>query len=517
MLRNVIEDYLSSIEELQLFEPFRQLLALKGYYDTHIVHSSTEFGKDIIAKKEVDGKEHQFSFQLKAKDVKTNTFRQEVRPQIIEAYTNKLSHPNFNTNLDYQVIFVTSGEIKQPASINFQQLNKFLETKLNQIRCDTWDKNYLVEKFLKVGIEPFYSLHKSTETAGSFISFYSAIKNHKDIDFLEIERYSKKWLDYDYDNPINRLEILFEAYFFSKLLIDDKRYYEALLIISSLVRVILKNDVYAEYKDIIEEYTDSLFQKVLVEINGIFEEGNDYPIIESTKGGIFKIFYYPILCHEYLELLSFCYLFSSSDELKENAFQLILKLLDEKGAFRPISDNYAITIVLVSLCLYKADKKEELKRYLNNVTVWLANRYKEIGISSLGSTREEEFEQLLSEYLEGYSYSKLATSFTANAVLDISYKIGDQKLYEDIANDLKAVELIPEFYHILNQDALYTYDDPSILTSNDDKFKLAYEDDYTKMIKHERANSSVELDQNVLFLIFLLRDRYFPTKIFNII
>ena len=81
MLRRVVEDYLESIKEIQFFLPFSSLLLLKGYYDIHIIHSSAEFGKDIIAKKNVDVNPVQYVFQLKAGDVNLTKYRDEVQPQ----------------------------------------------------------------------------------------------------------------------------------------------------------------------------------------------------------------------------------------------------------------------------------------------------------------------------------------------------------------------------------------------------------------------------------------------------
>ena len=69
MLRKLIEDYLESITEIQFFMPFAVMLQGKGYYDVHVTHGITEFGKDVIAKKDINGKTIQYSFQIKAGDI----------------------------------------------------------------------------------------------------------------------------------------------------------------------------------------------------------------------------------------------------------------------------------------------------------------------------------------------------------------------------------------------------------------------------------------------------------------
>jgi hypothetical protein len=190
-------------------------------------------------------------------------------------------------------------------------------------------------------------------------------------------------------------------------------------------------------------------------------------------------------------------------------------MLDEQqGCHRIISDNYAISVVLVSLTLMKLEQLERLRKYLNNVCVWLCDRHEELGIAPIGSNHEEELEQLLSEYLSGLPYQKRGTSFAACILLDLTFVLREKTLFEQIANDLRAAEIILEFYHVLNDDALYTHDDPTIVTSTDFDFSLDFTNNYSVMIQHERdANKITSRKKIILFLIFLLRDRYFPTFI----
>lgn len=516
MLRNVIEDYLTSINEIQLFEPYRQLLESQGFYDTHIIHGSTEFGKDIIAKKKINGTVVQFSFQLKAKDINTSTFRDEVKNQLLEAYTNKLSHPNFDRDAEYHVVFVTSGIIKPPVTINFQEFNEFLTNNLKVNAVKTIEQPELIEQFQRYGIEPFYTHHDETEVVGDFWEFYSKLKNNVYFDSFFVEGYTRKWLDYDWDNSINRLEILFESYFFSKKLIDDEKYYKAILILAALVRVLLKNNVYDSYNVILENYIEEILEQFTLSLSKIWDESDEYEVIKATSSQTFSIFEYPIFCHRSLELLSLCSLFITNDTLVDKSNKLIDKMLDEPGSIRPLSDNYAITVVLVSLVLFKFEKYGLLKKYINNITVWLCDRYEEHGLSTLGLNKQFEFEHLLSEYISGLDFTNTKSSFIANILLDIAYQLEDEEFYENVANDLKAVEIIPEHYHVLNEQALFSYDHISIVTSSDHDFSLQRIENYTKIITHEREELKIsEFKITFLFLLILLRDRYFPSVVFD--
>lgn len=203
----------------------------------------------------------------------------------------------------------------------------------------------------------------------------------------------------------------------------------------------------------------------------------------------------------------------TASKRSEEIESLFLKLLeDHKGCYRIISDNYAIGVVLTGLSLIKLGKRELLKKYLNNVCVWICDRYQNIGLSPIGSAPQEEFEQLLSEYIDGLSNFKNASSFIVCVLLDLAYMLNDKDFYQAVANDLRAVDIVPEFYHILSGEALFTYSHESIVTSLDSDFSLNYEENYTKMIEYEKKANTIRIrDKFLFFIMFLLRDRYFPT------
>ncbi len=511
MLKSVIEDYLISIKELQFFLPFSHLLEAKQYYDIHLVHGSTEFGKDFIAKKKECDSVIQYSFQIKAGDINLSKFRAEVKPQLLEAYTNKLSHPNFDDRLEYKVVFVTTGNVLQPASIDFQEFNKFLKSKLTVHEIEVWEKDRLISEFVNIGLEPFFNIHKSPILIGSFFNFYSKITNDQPIDFLAIERYSHYWLSLDWERIENRLEVFFEGYFFSKLFLERKRHYEAILMLSALIRCLVKNKIYQDYQPIIAKYVNEILESFFQKFDDYYS--NNPSILVSECRGFFSIFYYPANCLKSLELLSLYILTNDHCNKKIIAtFTNIFK--NEQGAEHPLSDNYAVSIVLISLALLKLKQVDDAKKFLNNVTIWLCDRYENLGLSGIGATEQEEIEQLLSENLTGYTCSNKRTSFIANTLLDLSYLIGDSGFYTDIANELKAVSIIPEFYHVLDFDSLFTYEHPAILSQHDSEFSLELKDNYSPMIEYERRESKLKLvggSNEFLYLMILLRDRYFPT------
>jgi hypothetical protein len=490
-----------------------QLLELCGYYDIHLIHGTTEFGKDFIAKLKEPSGEVQYSFQIKTGDVNLNRFRTEIKPQLLEAVTNRLSHPNFDRSLLYRVVFVTSGIVQPPATIEFQEFNRFVKEKLNATPILTWEKPKLTTDLLNIGIDPFFDLHRSPEFAGRFFKFYSQIANDEPLSFFDIETYSKYWLELDWSSPLNRLQVFFESYFFSKLLFDKARHYESSLVLASLVRVLIKNGVYPEHKEIIREYLDEIVLSHFDKASSDYKTTHPYLL---DNEGVFAIFYHPLSCLHTLELLSLYILTSAKGNRDLVAF--FLRMIDEqKGCYRILSDNYAVTIVFVALTLLKLSEIDRLRKFLTNVCVWLCDRQGEVGIAAIGSSLQDEIEQLLSENLKGLSDHNNAGGFAACACLDMAHIMRDKKVFEDIANDFRASETIMEFYHVLNDEALFIHDHETIVTSTDNQFSLDWRDDYTQMISYERKANSISFrNKGILMISFLLRDRYFPTFIADI-
>jgi len=514
MLRKVVEDYLESISEVQFFLPFSSLLLLKGYYDVHIIHGSSEFGKDIIAKKDENDGPVQCVFQLKAGDVNLAKYRDEIQPQLLEAVVNNLSHPNFDPSLTKKVFFVTTGIIKPPATLAFQEFNNFIQTKYKLDPILSIEKLSLVEDFVKHGLEPFFTLHNDPAFVGEFFDFYAKIKNNRVLDSFSIEAYTKRWIKADCENNINRLQVFLEAYLFSALLYRSKQYYQGVLFIAGLARFLAKSNLYSQHHHALFEYLKIMVSSLIDDVQAIYK--NDQTLTDPASAtGLLAIFQYPKICLHSLELLSLANLLLEESDPRLNAF--IVEIIErERGWERPLSDNYAMSIALIGLSLIKSAEITLLKKLINNVTIWLCDRYGNMGLAPLGSSEDEEFEQLLSEYLDGLKCQKTKSSFIASILLDLAYLANDPPFYEAIANELLASSVITERYHILNDDDIYEYE--RIYNSYDPEYSRKYVDVYSRGIAIEKEGNKITSRSAVLFfLMFLLRDRLFPTFIFELL
>ncbi len=75
MLRNVLEDYLSSVKERDFYYPLSALLQAMGFFDIYITDGPGEYGKDFIAKRVEDGITYQYKIQAKKGDIDQEDFR----------------------------------------------------------------------------------------------------------------------------------------------------------------------------------------------------------------------------------------------------------------------------------------------------------------------------------------------------------------------------------------------------------------------------------------------------------
>lgn len=162
------------------------------------------------------------------------------------------------------------------------------------------------------------------------------------------------------------------------------------------------------------------------------------------------------------------------------------------------------------------NQKDLLKKYVTNICVWLCDRYQQNGLSPIGYKPDKEYQQLLSEFLSGLEYFENKASLIAAILLDICYYLNDDQLYSDIANDLRAVEIIPEYFHVNTRDQLFDYE--KVIVETDYDFSLELKKDFTNYVKYRNANFNITLQKKeAVLLMFQLKDRYFPNIIFDLI
>ena len=121
MLREVLEDYLSSVVERDFDYPTSALLQAMGFREIHFTHGTVEFGKDFIAKRLDNGVDYQYVIQSKRADISQSLWRNQIRGQLEEAIVSKLSHPQFDETLPRKAIPAMTGRLISNARLTSQE------------------------------------------------------------------------------------------------------------------------------------------------------------------------------------------------------------------------------------------------------------------------------------------------------------------------------------------------------------------------------------------------------------
>src|SRR4051812_43203654 len=108
MLDAIVANFVDTVSERGFDAPFLALLRARGFYDIHFMHGGYEFGKDFIAKLGEAGVERQYVFQSKAGNFNLGGWA-AAAPQIELLRHSELAHPNFDSLLPRQAVFVMTG------------------------------------------------------------------------------------------------------------------------------------------------------------------------------------------------------------------------------------------------------------------------------------------------------------------------------------------------------------------------------------------------------------------------
>lgn len=166
MLERVVENWLTSVNELSMQVPFCQLLAGEGYQVVHVSrHDPFEQGKDVIA---IAPDGVPCAFQLKSPSasgkITNRQWERECRDQVIRLVEIPIKHPSIDPNLPRRTYFVTSGLLDEEVRVEIDDRNPDWErrgcprletvlkgqllTRFKELHTDLWPVELTFEKAL---------------------------------------------------------------------------------------------------------------------------------------------------------------------------------------------------------------------------------------------------------------------------------------------------------------------------------------------------------------------------------
>jgi hypothetical protein len=526
MLRNVLEDYLSSVKEREFYYPLTALLHAMGYYDIHITDGGSEIGKDFVAKRVEDGTTYQYVIQAKKGDINQAEYR-KIQQQLLEALILKnLAHPQLDLDLPQRTILVTTGELKDNAILEFREFNSTLVNKYKTEEVEFWGKNTLIEYSEKYGLT---GVHRTTASGlRSFAQFYltysKAIQGN--LSDREIEEFSRLWLDETLDYKKRILRASIEADIIASKLVESGHIYEAITVYLSLARLVMQVMYENEDPDVVLILEEIINDKVLIFCHQFFNElkagweGEEKSLLRLCfNSSYMPMLHYLVWCARVLETASLYFFLAEKEKERDEIVAFLSEFIEkEEGCGHIPGDRYATSLVWSALALIQAGRTDKATDLVKRSVVWLCDRVeKGYGIARYDADEKEETYTLLGYPFDFVKVDKNRSSYLATIANDLAAFMGDKDFYADVVNDLAACELVYSYWQFPDTKAILTIDKEECRTYPNipHQFTLTnFEDyEYAEHIKHEP--SSFQITQrgglnSLILLSVLLKDRYFP-------
>lgn len=526
MLRNVLEDYLSSVKEREFYYPLTALLHAMGYYDIHITDGGSEIGKDFVAKRVEDGTTYQYVIQAKKGDINQAEYR-KIQQQLLEALILKnLSHPQLDLDLPQRTILVTTGELKDNAILEFREFNSTLVNKYKTEEVEFWGKNTLIEYSEKYGLT---GVHRTTASglrgfAQFYLTYSKAIQGN--LSDREIEEFSRLWLDETLDYKKRLLRASIEADIIASKLIESGHIYEAITVYLSLARLVMQVMYENEDPDVVQILEEIINDKVLIFCRQFFNElragweGEEKSLLRLCfNSSYMPMLHYLVWCARVLETVSLYFFLAEKEKERGEIVAFLSEFIDkEEGCGHIPGDRYATSLVWSALALIRAGRTDKATDLVKRSVVWLCDRVeKGYGIARYDADEKEETYTLLGYPFDFVKVDKNRSSYLATIANDLAAFLGDKDFYADVVNDLAACELVYSYWQFPDTKAILTIDTEECRTYPNipHQFTLTnFEDyEYAEHIKHEPLSFQITQRgglNSLIMLSVLLKDRYFP-------
>lgn len=527
MLRNVLEDYLSSVKERDFYYPLTALLHAMGFYDIHLTDGGSEFGKDFVAKRVENEITYQYVIQAKKGDINQPDFRNKILGQLLEAVVlKKISHAQLDTSLPQKTILVTTGELKDNAFIELRELNSTLENEYQKEKVEFWGKNTLIEFSEKYGLT---GIHRVTAKGlAGFAQFYLTYSRAIEgtLSDRDIEKFSRLWLDESLDYKKRILRAAIEAEIIATKLVEGEHIYEAIAVHQSIARVVMQAtyetndaDVLEIYEEVIRENIIPLCERFFHQFKSDWEESEKSLLHLCLKDSSFPMVHYLVWCARISEIAALYFFLTKDRSERDEVISFLIEFFGkEEGCGHIPGDRYAVSMVWVTLALIQAGRNDQAAALIKKSVVWLCDRVeKGYGIARYDADENEETYTLLGYPFDFIKVERNRSSFLATVLSDLAAFMGDKGFYADIVNDFEACEIVYNYWQVPDTKAIFTIDTEECLAYPNIPHQYSMTDfedfNYAEHIRHEPSSFQITERaglSSLVLLSVLLKDRYFP-------
>lgn len=337
----------------------------------------------------------------------------------------------------------------------------------------------------------------------------------------EIERYSRHWSGADVDRDRRLLLCAVESEVLAQQCISHDLIYEASQLHLARLRLLCELS-YSENVDALRQFWEPEIERLhalCANYSRRVQEAwvGDRDLVRTWFSDIYMTTY-PVECARIMELASLAYFTANDTEGKERLGAFVRDFVQvEIGCAHPISDRFAVSLILASLVLIDQDHLDAAASLLERATVWLCDRYEEgHGLSGVEADEQVETNMLLGYPFEFINVPQRCDSLLATALMDLAAFLKNADLYSDIVNDVKAVTIYAEYWQprdtvgaclIEGQDVLHY---PNVEFA--DTLPRAGQE-YAEHL-HDESDSFRFVEAfgpcSTIAIMALLRDRYFP-------
>jgi restriction endonuclease len=517
MLASVVAGYLDSVEEREFDVPFMALLRAMGFSDVHFLHGAQEFGKDFIAKREIDGVLRQYAFQSKAKQISLGEWG-NIRGQLDILRTNTLGHPNFAPDMPRTVALVCTKRLTGQARIEAQNYNKYLQGR-SETPVALWDQDTLVEFFLGV---PDITL--ATQPSAEFLEILGVVDQSRASD-RQLERYSRNWLG----GIVTPWRAVLEGAILANHLRERERLDLACFVGLGLIRAAWSGGHGAEPPSASVIEWANLGRLIFVQnALKLWQRCNDEMLdptaLIQRHDHITAFFTYPVRCLTTAEILSLLALSGAEavqgdlNRLSEFVHRFVV---NQPGAAHPVSDRFAVSLVPVGTLLLRNGHKETLVAWVREVTKWVADRYERgLGLAAESAPPDEVVLRLVGRALEHVPFERRTDSFVASALLDLTALSGVGDLFDLVRNEFLAVKATPRVLTVPDTGAQYVTNAAELRLESNAPYEEHWKplDGWKVAPHHSDEPAARYLDRigrswDLLAIASVLRDRLFITAV----
>jgi hypothetical protein len=449
VLRTLLGDYLDRVTERAFDLPFLLLLPEMGFYDVHYSHGAMEFGKDFIAKRIEDGRVVQYSFQTKAGNIGQAAWQNDIQGQMLTSIVTDLVHGGFDLHAPHKPVLVTTGDLIGNAGHLLTALNRTIADTYHkpESQIALWAKQNLVDFLVEHGLAGMLRSNAEGQLEfGRFLIIHGQSLQDR-LSARELELHSRHWLR----SPVELNQLLqsaIEAELLTQQCTENGRWYEAAFALLGAIRV-LSAAAFATSANLTDPYAQAVAQlhqlcaSAVAAFQVEWEPGRNLLDLASLD-----IVTYSVQCARFMDLASLAYFTADDEAARSQVAAFLVDLLrHEPGCTHPISDNYAVTLVMAMLVLCNERQTELAGELLGNAVVWMCDRYQDgAGLAGIGAEEQDEVQRLLGPGLGMTGVTRISSSFLATALTDLAAFIADPHLYRNIVDDIEISDIHPEYF-----------------------------------------------------------------------